>query len=91
MGYNHANWGAGEWLAMSVMMLLFTGLLVGLVVWVVRSLRREDHGTRTPGGIGSADDVLAERYARGDIDEDEFHRRREGLRSSTASRNKPGA
>lgn len=41
MGYDDANWGATEWLAMSVMMLLFWGLLTGLVVWAVRTLRTD--------------------------------------------------
>jgi len=41
MGYDDANWGATEWLAMSVMMLLFWGLLIGLVVWAVRTLRTD--------------------------------------------------
>jgi len=78
MGYDNMNWGATEWLAMSVMMLLFWGLLIGLVVWAVRNLRTDDQSVKPPdgSGSGSAEEILAERYARGEIDEAEFDRRR---------------
>jgi Predicted membrane protein (DUF2078). len=46
MGYYDGGWSAGEWLAMGAMMLLFWGLLTGLVVWAARNFRsgspRED-------------------------------------------------
>jgi len=84
MGYDHANWGATEWLAMSLMMLLFRGLLIGLVVWAVRNLRTEGESVQPRDGSGRADEILAERYASGDMDEAEFRRRR-GLLHSTWS------
>lgn len=85
MGYDDANWGATEWLAMSVMMLLFWGLLIGLVVWAVRNLRTEGESVRPPAVSGRAEEVLAERYARGEIDEAEFQRRRELLLGTPSS------
>jgi hypothetical protein len=33
------GWGAGQWLEMTVMMLVFWTLLIGLVVWLIRSHR----------------------------------------------------
>jgi putative membrane protein len=47
------------------------------IVWLVRSIQ----GTRSiDGGPGdSALELLRRRYAAGEIDEDEFHRRRSGL------------
>ena len=82
MGWDHGAWGAGDWLLMSLMMVLFWGGLVALVVWLVRSVRDEPpKGTdSSPSPTQRADEVLAERFARGEIDEDEFTRRRELLR-----------
>ena len=38
--YYDGSWGGGQWLVMSLMMLLFWGSLVALIVWAVRSSRR---------------------------------------------------
>lgn len=76
MGYEDANWGAAEWVAMSLMMLLFWGLLIGLVVWAVRSFRAGSERGQPQNGDGRAEEILAERFARGEIDEIEFQRRR---------------
>lgn len=84
MGYDDANWGATEWLTMSLIMLLFWGLLAGLVVWAVRNLRTGSESVQPRDGRGRADELLNERYARGDIDEAEFLHRR-GLLHSTPS------
>lgn len=84
MGYYDGNWSVGDWLAMSTMMLLFWGLSIGLVVWAVRSFG--SGGQRADAKQGTAarpDEVLAERYARGEIDEDDFTRRRELLHSTS--------
>ncbi len=79
MGYENGDWGVGQWLAMGAMMLLFWGLVIGLVVWGVRSYRntaQAGHEHDAPSTL------LAERYARGEIDEDEYLRRRELLHSA---------
>lgn len=86
MGYYDGNWSAGEWLAMGSMV-LFWGLLIGLLVWAVGSFGAG--GTRADSGRGSStdpDELLAGRYARGEIDDDEFQRRRELLHSTSSSR-----
>jgi putative membrane protein len=76
--WNHGGWGAGDWLAMSFMMILFWGLLV---LWLVRSNRRDLVRTDRPTGDPAqrADEVLAERFARGEIDENELPKRRQVL------------
>lgn len=81
----NGGWGVGAWLGMSVMMLTFWGLLVALVIWAVRSARREQSPvvlSRPPtGGLPvGAEAVLAERFACGEIDETEYARRRAVLR-----------
>ena len=82
MGWDHGAWGAGDWLLMSLMMVVFWGGLVALVVWLVRSSRddRPQRPDTAPSPVQHADEVLAERFARGEIDEEEFTRRRELLR-----------
>jgi putative membrane protein len=89
-GYHDGNWSGGDWLAMSSMMLLFWAVIITLVVWAVRSLRSErqrpdGESQNTP----SPDDILAERFARGEIEEEEFRRRRELLSTTTSSGTKP--
>jgi putative membrane protein len=73
--------GFGWMLPMSGMMLgsvLLTALIVGLVVWFVvgsvpgRGTARDD--------LGGARRILAERFARGEFDTDEYARLRDALR-----------
>lgn len=79
MGWGHdggwSNDGAG-YLVMMLGMLLFWGLVIAAVVWVVRRLSVQD---RSADGMvpayRTAQQVLAERFARGEIDETEFTQR----------------
>jgi putative membrane protein len=70
------NWTAGQWV---VMMLIFWGGLAALVVWLVRVLPTQGRVPTTPASPapprGTDGVVLAERFARGEIDEEEFARR----------------
>jgi putative membrane protein len=83
------DWGWGAWLAMSVMMVLFWGLVIAGIVVLVRYLTssRQGGGPASGGGPTSgrgredAEEILAQRFARGEIDEEEYTRRRELLRS----------
>jgi len=85
MWWNHGGWGAGDWLAMSFMMVLFFGLLIALVGWLVRSAGEESaHAPGLQRHTDRADEVLAERFARGEIDEAEFNRSRTLLHTSSA-------
>lgn len=76
MGFEDTSWGAAGWVAMSLMMLAFWGLFIGLVVWAVHSFRAGSDSVHPQDGGGRADEIFAERYARGDIDEIEYQRRR---------------
>ncbi len=69
------GWGWAAWLTMTLTMLAFWGLLA----WVVVALARRPSGQ--PTSRPTAEEVLAERFARGEIDEEEYRRRREMLRS----------
>ena len=71
--------GGGWWWVMGVGWLIFLGLLVVLGYVLIR------HQTQTQGRgqrRSAAEDVLADRFARGEIDEAEYRRRRDVLNSS---------
>lgn len=74
--YGHMMWDGGYGMVGGVMMLLFWLAIIVLVVLAVRWL------SDNPGkgsGTNAARDVLRERFARGEIDEEEFERRRRAL------------
>ena len=64
--YWHDRAPVGAWLAMGFMMLLFTALVIALVVWVVRGSAHHS----------PARHLLDERFARGEISEEEYRTRR---------------
>lgn len=93
MGYYDGDMGWGGWLAMSLSFLVFWGLLIALVVWLVRSFRSDttrDNLGQPPAAGSRADDVLAERFARGEIDADEFTQRRDLLHSPSGGAGSAG-
>ena len=67
------HWGDGEywWIGRFVMFLFFITLIV-LVFWF---MRRNDWRRHEPTGIERAQGILAERYARGEIDGEEYRER----------------
>jgi putative membrane protein len=71
--------GWGGWLMMTVVMLAFLSLVVLGAMALYRSFRDDDH--RPPGGRDSAEQVLRDRFARGEIDAEEYARRLEVLAS----------
>lgn len=77
----HDGWGPGAWIAMAFVMLVFWTIVVAAVIALVRS----DHARGQDHVAGRADDperILAERFARGEIDADEYKQRRDLLRSN---------
>lgn len=76
--YGGAGWGWGGWLGMGMVMVVFWGLLIAGAVALVRVLGRD----RVPGrstSTSSAQQILDERFARGEIDEQEYLQRRNQL------------
>ena len=76
------DWGWGAWLVMSMMMVLFWGLVIAGIVVLVRYLAggRQGDPPAVDRGQASAEELLAERFARGEIDAEEYTSRRELLR-----------
>jgi putative membrane protein len=77
----HDGWGPGAWIAMGFVMLVFWAIVVAAIVALVRSdqARRPDH---VAGRADGPEHILAERFARGEIDADELKQRRDLLRSN---------
>jgi putative membrane protein len=77
-GYPTSWWG---WLLMTLGMLGFWGLLIALMVVLVRRPGSPDQRQRL-----SPEDVLAERFARGELDVDQYHERLQVLREQGVRR-----
>lgn len=67
--------GWGGWIAGAFMMLIFWGGLVTLVVLGVRAFGSRSTNTIEPTRRTDAREILAERYAKGEISEEEFEQR----------------
>jgi putative membrane protein len=74
-------WGTGwgGWIWGFVMMALFWGGLVALVVLAIRGWDGSRDRARSEPRNPDARDILEERFARGEISEDEFEQRRRVL------------
>ena len=71
------GWGWGHMFFGSFMMLLFWGGLIILIVFAVRSMGAgSPRGSDGPAPGNRAIDILEERYARGEIDKEEYEERR---------------
>lgn len=74
----HGDTGAGWWVLMVVAMMLFWGVVIGLVVWLVRGgLTRNDQAAGPP--AQSPLELLDQRLASGDVSPEDYERRREIL------------
>jgi putative membrane protein len=76
MDWDHMDGGA--WFLMGLGMIIFWGLVILGVVWLVRTLTHHDR-RRTEGGPPSPLELLDRRFAEGDISVDEYRQRREIL------------
>ena len=80
--YGPHMWGGGwyGWIFGPIMMILVIAAVVAAIVLLVRWLGPQGHGPVTHPPSGRAPlDILKERFARGEIDKDEFEERRKVL------------
>lgn len=75
MWWNDGGWGVGGWLMMGLAMLVFWSLVVAAIVVVVRALGHREGGR--PDDAESARRILDERFARGELTEEEYRSRRD--------------
>lgn len=79
-GWDGNGWGIGAWVAMAVLMLIFWGGVITVVVLLVRPTHPGEGPTAQRPPHHDAERILTERFARGEIDEQEFTTRRTALR-----------
>ncbi len=70
-------WGWGGMIIGPIMMIVFIALIVGAVVLVVRWTGLG--GSALTGGANKARNILDERFARGEIDKDDYEERKRVL------------
>lgn len=84
MHWGDGDWSWWGWFVMTALMIGFWGL----VVWLIVSLVRPGEGSAAAGSAGSgappAEEVLARRFANGEIDDQEYRARLDALRSTRA-------
>ncbi|MFP1634145.1 SHOCT domain-containing protein [Zhengella sp. ZM62] len=76
-GYGHMMWGGGYGMFGGLMMILFWGIVIALIVFAVKWFTDNQSGGNR--GKRDAIEILRERFASGEIDEEEFDRRRKAL------------
>ncbi len=88
-GWHDGGWGWGSWVVMIILMVLFWSAIAAVAVMFFRNWRGgyappvppPPPGGPVETGPESALRVLEERFARGEIDAEEFTKRRDLLRS----------
>ena len=70
----HPMWGVWG-LGMTLMMLVFWGVVITALVLAIRWMARQTAGPRPDAAL----EILRQRYARGEIDKDEFEARKRDL------------
>ena len=75
---NNYGWSYGmmSWLGGGIMMVAFSALFIGIIVWVLREISGKQDVSSS-----RALDILKERYAKGEIDKKEFEERKKDLAS----------
>ncbi len=72
---HHGMYGWGGFMLGPIMMILILAVVIGLVVMLLRWLGVGPQGSDRRGAL----DILEERFARGEIDKEEFEERRRTL------------
>ena len=76
MGWHMDDWSWGGWLLMAASMIAFWALVALVVVVAIRATRPSTPPAPDP------ERTLAQRFAAGEIDEDEYQRRLDALRGA---------
>ena len=76
MGWHMDDWSWGGWLVMTAAMVAFWTLVAWIVVVAIRASRPAPHHAPDP------EVSLAQRFAAGEVDEDEYRRRLDALRGA---------
>ena len=83
MWWPNGGMSGGAWVVMAVGMVLFWGLIITGTVLLIRTLNHASGG-HVPVARPLPEHLLAERFARGEIEEEEYQRRRAALSSASS-------
>ena len=81
MGWYNGGTGWAGWLVMALMMVAFWGLVIFAVVAIFRGIGRTDERVERTTGREPME-ILDERFARGELDLEEYHARQDVLRGA---------
>ncbi len=81
----NGGWGWGGWLMMTLGMIMFFALVIGAVVAAARYFGSAPHDPQNAPPQSTPSLLLAERFARGEIDADEYQRRMVLLREHSGT------
>ena len=84
----HDGWGGG-WFFMPLITLTFWVAVIWIVVSLLRSRPTIPPPARDTRSAARSDEILAQRYARGEIDDDEYRRRLNTLRGAQHHEGQP--
>lgn len=77
--FGHMMWGGGFGMVGGLMMLLFWGAVIALIVLVIRGAFAGPESDAKSDSKSDPADILRERYAKGEIDDEEYERRKAKL------------
>ena len=80
-GWYHDGVGWGGWIMMTLAMVAFLGVVVFIVVALFRGTGSSGRTDQPAGRQQTPQEILDERFARGEIDEDEYYARQATLRA----------
>lgn len=80
MRWHDGSWNPAAWVAMGLVMIAFWGAIVAAVVIAARAFRNPGAPVAPPPPRDDAFQILDERFARGEIDADDYQQRRDLLR-----------
>lgn len=77
--HGYGGWGWGSWILTAMVLTLFFALVITVIVAIVRNLNGPGHrhgpAVHGPPPGRRPEDILAERFARGEVDDEEYRRR----------------
>lgn len=75
----YGGWGGGTmmgWFGGGIMMIAFWALVIALIVWIVREMRGKNSNSASS---SNALEILKERYAKGEINKEEFETKKKDI------------
>ena len=69
--WHDGDWSGWDWTAMAIMMVAFWGFLIAVLIWLVRGVASRPNNNEAA-ETDNPEELLARRFARGEIDKEEF-------------------